>query len=170
MEKSGETTSRGEFRITVSVYNKSTPSVEPIRKSKTSSIDTMGLTDYWTTPKKDYQKTFKVIDAPDEPVIDFPLILEPAAKEASKEKLFVELSKVAARSDDKNGTSTLRQLLDSNGGAIHVKGLPLKTAEDFSELLDHLAGNGEHAWYPHEHVGMEVLRRPQAKNVLTANE
>ncbi|RMZ76917.1 hypothetical protein DV738_g4727, partial [Chaetothyriales sp. CBS 135597] len=128
------------------------------------------LSDYWTAPKKDYQVSLKVIDEPQEPVIDFPLVLQPAKKEESLQNLLKEISEIAAKPSDKGGRSTLRQLLDSNGGAIHIKHLPLKSAQDFSTLLDGLAGTGEKAWKPHVHVGMEVLRRPQAKNVLTANE
>lgn len=128
------------------------------------------ISNYWTAPKKDYQVSLKVIDEPEEPVIDFPLVLEPAKKEESLPNLLNQIAELAAKPSDIKGKSVLRQLLDNNGGAIHMKHLPLKSAEDFSVLLDSLAGAGENAWKPHVHIGMEVLRRPQAKNVLTANE
>lgn len=133
------------------------------------NLVTMAIDSFWSVRKKDYQVPLKVIDEPNEPTIDFPLVIE-TQKGHSKEEIINQVAKLAAQDTDKDVQSPLRKLLDSNGGAIHMKGLNLKTADDFSDFLDGLAGKGPHAWVPHEHVGMEVLRRPQARNVLTTNE
>ena len=136
-----------------------------------NSFTMVGIkTQYWATPTKDYQKTIKIVDEPGQPTVTYPLILQPAAEELSKEAILAEARKLGAQSSDNSVHSPIRQLLDANGGAIHFKGLPLKSADDFSEFMFALAGQGEHAWTPHVHKGMEVLRRPQANNVLTANE
>ncbi|KAF4629854.1 hypothetical protein G7Y89_g8289 [Cudoniella acicularis] len=125
---------------------------------------------YWTAPAKEYQGKIQIIEGPDEPTIAFPLVLEPLTPELSREAILSQARKLGPQPSDKTIQSPIRQLLDANGGAIHFKGLPLKNADDFSEFMFALAGSGERAWKPHEHVGMEVLRRPQANNVLTANE
>lgn len=130
----------------------------------------MAIKDYWTFPKKDYQKSLQIVEGPNQPVIDFPLVLQPEDKAPSKEKVLEEVRHIAAQPSDTNEQSTLRQMLDANGGAVHFKGLPLNTPEDFSDFLVALAGKGKHAWVPHTDVGMEVLRRPRAKHVLTTNE
>lgn len=126
--------------------------------------------EYWSSLNKDYQKRMQVVEGPNEPIINFPLILQPATTELSKEQILEQARRLGAQPSHSSIRSPIRELLDANGGAIHFKGLPLKNAEDFSEFMFALAGTGDHAWKPHEHVGMEVLRRPQAKNVLTANE
>ncbi|CAL8574444.1 hypothetical protein XPA_000404 [Xanthoria parietina] len=126
-------------------------------------------TSFWHPVKTDYQVSFQITEGSDEPSMDFPLVLEPGEK-LNKEDIIQEVAKIAAQPSDMDERSTLRKLLDANGGVIHMKGLALKTADDFSDLLDGLAGQGKHAWVPHEHIGMEVLRRPQARNVLTTNE
>lgn len=130
----------------------------------------MAVKEFWTTPAKPYQKTIKIIEGSNEPPITFPLVLQPAEQQLSKESILEQARALGAKPSDKSLQSPIRQILDRNGGAIHFKGLPLKTAEDFSEFMFALAGAGDRAWKPHEHTGMEVLRRPQAKNVLTANE
>lgn len=130
----------------------------------------MTVDKYWTSPTKEYQKKIQIIEGSGEPEINFPLILQPSREELSKEAILKEARALGAQPSDKSLKSPIRQLLDANGGAIHFKGLPLKTAEDFSDFMFAIAGSGPHAWTPHEHMGMEVLRRPQAKNVLTANE
>ena len=129
----------------------------------------MTLTPFWSTLKKDYQVTLQINEGSKEPPVDFPLVLEPR-KQHSKQENIDEVSKLAAQPTDTDEQSVIRQLLDSHGGAVHLKGLALKNADEFSEFLDGLAGKGKHAWVPHEHVGMEVLRRPHAKNVLNTNE
>lgn len=130
----------------------------------------MAVKDYWTSVAKAYQKNIQVIQDSNEPAIDFPLVLQPVREEVSKEAILKEARALGAQPSDKTLKSPIRELLDANGGAIHFKGLPLKTADDFSDFMFALAGSGPRAWTPHEHTGMEVLRRPQARNVLTANE
>lgn len=125
---------------------------------------------YWTPLQKEYQKKIKIFSDSDEAPVTYPLILQPSNTELSKEAVLEQARALAAQPSDKTLASPIRQLLDDNGGAIHFKGLPLKSAEDFSEFMFAIAGSGPHAWVPHEHTGMEVLRRPQANNVLTANE
>ena len=150
----------------------------PITITETSTISPIVLTSnpepnmsfdkFWTPSKEDYQVPLQISEGPNEPTIDFPLVLKPQSH--NKEQIIEEIGKIAAQPTDENEQSKLRQLLDANGGVVHLKGLALKDANDFSEFLDGLAGKGKHAWVPHEHVGMEVLRRPQAKNVLNTNE
>jgi hypothetical protein len=125
---------------------------------------------YWTPVQKDYQKQLKLTESPDEPELRFPLVMQPVEPAKSKAEVLQEIGRIAAQPGDKNEQSALRKLLDANGGCIHFKGLPLKTPDDFSDFLVALAGKGEHAWAPHTDVGMEVLRRPRAKHVLTTNE
>jgi hypothetical protein len=129
----------------------------------------MAIGNFWEIREEPYQRTFKIIDAPEEPAVKFPLVLAPT-EQVSKDKILKEISRLAAQPTDTEGRSTIRKLLDANGGAINIKGLPLKDPQDFSDFLAALAGQGEHAWYPHTHVGMEVLRRPLAKYVMTTNE
>ncbi|KAM3539827.1 hypothetical protein ARSEF1564_007268 [Beauveria bassiana] len=125
---------------------------------------------YWTPVEKEYQKQLKIVDATNEPEICFPLVLQPHTQAKSKEEVLQQIGYIAAQPTDTNEQSQLRKLLDANGGVVHLKGLPLKTPEDFSDFLVAMAGKGEHAWKPHVDVGMEVLRRPRAKHVLTTNE
>ncbi|KAL8832597.1 MAG: hypothetical protein Q9191_000166 [Dirinaria sp. TL-2023a] len=129
----------------------------------------MTVSPFWSIAKKDYQVTLQINEGSTEPPVDFPLVIEPR-EQHSKAEINDEAKKLAAQPFDTNGQSVIRQLLDSHGGVIHMKGLALKNAEDFSEFLDSLAGQGKHAWVPHEHIGMEVLRRPHARNVLNTNE
>ncbi|KAH8658404.1 hypothetical protein BX600DRAFT_482734 [Xylariales sp. PMI_506] len=117
--------------------------------------------DYWKPVEKDYQQKLQIVEAPGEPTIRFPL---------NKQEVLDEITRIAAQPSEKNELSQLRHLLDANGGVVHFKGLPLRTPDDFSDFLVALAGKGEHAWVPHVDVGMEVLRRPRAKHVLTTNE
>lgn len=130
----------------------------------------MAIEKYWASLAKDYQKQIKIIEDSNEPVVNFPLVLQPAREELSKEALLEQARVLGAKPTDETLKSPIRELLDANGGAIHFKGLPLKSADDFSEFMFALAGSGDKAWVPHEHMGMEVLRRPQSNNVLTANE
>lgn len=130
----------------------------------------MTVDQFWSCPAKEYQKRIQTIQHSSEPAIDFPLVLQPSCEEVSKEEILRQARALGAQPSDTSLQSPIRQLLDTHGGAIHFKRLPLKTADDFSDFMFALAGSGPHAWTPHEHTGMEVLRRPQALNVLTANE
>lgn len=125
---------------------------------------------YWTSVEQDYQQQLQIVEGPNEPTIRFPLVLQPHEPAKDKAEVLHGISTIAAQPTETNEQSKLRQLLDANGGVVHFKGLPLKTPEDFSDFLVSLAGKGDHAWKPHTDVGMEVLRRPRAKHVLTTNE
>jgi hypothetical protein len=129
----------------------------------------MAIEAFWTVSWADYQKRLKVIDQPGQPTLAFPLVIT-AKKAADKDTVIDETSRLAAQPADKNEPSTLRKLLDANGGAIHIKGLPLRTPQDFSDFLIAMAGKGQNAWNPHTHVGSEVLRMALAEHVMTANE
>ncbi|KAI1826176.1 hypothetical protein F4861DRAFT_117599 [Xylaria intraflava] len=124
----------------------------------------------WIPCQKEYQKKLQITEGPNEPVIEFPLILQPSEPAKSKEEVVEAIGRIASQPSQVNEQSQLRKLLDANGGVIHFTGLPLKTPEDFSDFLVALAGQGEHAWAPHVAVGMAVLRRLKAKHVLTVNE
>ncbi|TRX89232.1 hypothetical protein FHL15_009930 [Xylaria flabelliformis] len=125
---------------------------------------------YWVPQQKEYQKELQITRGASEPVIRFPLVVQPHEPAKSKADVLKEIGRIAAQPSDKDEQSQLRKLLDANGGVVHFKGLPLKTPEDFSDFLVALAGQGQHAWIPHTDIGMEVLRRPRAKHVLTTNE
>lgn len=129
----------------------------------------VGVKNIWLTGEADYQKPLQVIEGPDEPTITFPMIMKPRETIDMKTAL-EEISRLAAQPTDINEQSTIRKLLDANGGAINLKNMPMRTVHDFSDFLGALAGKGDHAWYPHTDVGMEVLRKPLAKYVLTTNE
>ena len=124
----------------------------------------------WGTAKTKSQKAIKILDEPDAPQIDFPLVLTPSEPCGTLSDAIERAKTLSPKKSDKTQHSDIRKLLDVNGGAIHLKSLPLRSAEDFSQFLDALAGEGENKWVPHEPVGMHVLRKPQAKNVLTVNE
>lgn len=64
--------------------------------------------------------------------------------------------------------SLVRQLLNTHGGALHFRNLPLRTADDYSRFLHALAEGA--GWRPHVDKGLRVLRRVLAKNVATAND
>ncbi|KAK1139081.1 hypothetical protein N8T08_001327 [Aspergillus melleus] len=130
----------------------------------------MAVPEFWSSPAKEYQKRIQIIQDSSEPAIEFPLVLQPLREEVSKDEILSQTRALGAQPSDISLQSPIRQLLNAHGGAIHFKRLPLKTADDFSDFMFALAGSGPHAWNPHEHTGMEVLRRPQALNVLTANE
>ena len=124
----------------------------------------------WETAKTRSQKTIKILDTPDAPEIRFPLVLTPSEPCGTLSDAIERAKTLSPKASDKTQNSNIRKLLDANGGAVHLKSLPLRSAEDFSQFLDALAGEGEDRWVPHEPVGMHVLRKPQAKNVLTVNE
>lgn len=125
---------------------------------------------YWTPVEKDHQQVLQITEAPGEPTLRFPVVLQPHEPTQSKTEVLEAISRIAAQPSDTNEQSQLRKILDANGGVAHITGLPLKTPEDFSDFLVAMAGKGPHAWKPHTDVGMEVLRRPRAKHVLTTNE
>lgn len=124
----------------------------------------------WQIAQTESQKIINIVDEPDAPKIRFPLVLTPSEPSNTLSDAIQRAKILSPKVSAKAESSNIRKLLDANGGAIHLKSLPLRSAEDFSQFLDALAGQGEEKWVPHEPVGMHVLRKPQAKNVLTVNE
>ncbi|RYP06593.1 hypothetical protein DL765_009429 [Monosporascus sp. GIB2] len=115
------------------------------------------------TSPDDYQKTLRIVEGADAPVIRVPLVMQPREPAKSKTEMLQTIAEIAAQPPEMCEQSELCKLLDFNGGVIHLKRLPLKPPEDFSDFLVAMAGKGEHAWTPHVDVGMEALRRPRAK-------
>ena len=122
----------------------------------------------WETTNTKYQKTVKIND--DAPAVRFPLVLTPTQACGDVNDAIQMAKTLSPKASDGLQDSKLRKLMDANGGAIHLKSLGLRSAEDFSQFLDALAGEGEKRLVPHQPIGMHVLRRPQAKNVFTVNE
>lgn len=58
----------------------------------------------------------------------------------------------------------LDRLVKRHGGALIIRGLPIKTPEDYSKVA-HAFG-----FVAHEEVGRPPIRTVLAKNVKTANE
>ena len=63
-----------------------------------------------------------------------------------------------------SGTGELFNLIQQHGGALLIRGLPIKTADDYSRIA-HAFGL---EW--HEEVGRPPIRTVLAPNVKTANE
>jgi hypothetical protein len=124
---------------------------------------------FWKPGQASFQKQIESVINDD--VMNFPLILRPSKDFPTLEDVLqgahdLAVSPSATHRDD----SHLRKLLDYNGGAVLFRGMPLRSAEDFSQYVEALSGKGQYAWTPHEVIGMHVLRKPQAKNVYTVNE
>ena len=112
----------------------------------------------------------KIVDTPDQPVVEFPAILEPDHRGVDLHTILEATRALAARPSDTDNRNEIRRLLDYNGRAINFKNMPMRTAQDFSDFVTALAGEGEHAWYPHKEIGMEVLRKAHYKHVVNVNE
>ncbi|KAJ5508399.1 Clavaminate synthase-like protein [Penicillium freii] len=132
----------------------------------------MTIEKFWTSLEPGYQKHIQVTEQSDETRVAFPLVITPTApdSEGSKDALLREITGLAAQPNDLSAISPLRRLLDAHGGAIHFRNLPLGSPQDFSDFLTALAGSGPYGWKPHIHKGSEVLRKPLAEHVMTANE
>lgn len=63
-----------------------------------------------------------------------------------------------------SSTDELNRLVNRHGGALIIRGLPIKTPEDYSKVA-HAFG-----FVAHEEVGRPPIRTVLAKNVKTANE
>lgn len=88
----------------------------------------------------------------------FPLALQPAPTWTPT------LPEAIAIIQELTRTGELRQLLQQHGGALLLRGLPIFTADDFSEVA-HAFG-----FIAHEEVGRPPVRTVLAGNVKTANE
>ena len=120
--------------------------------------------------KAEYQRTLKIVDEPQQPVVDFPAVLEPDKPGADLHAVLEATRALAAKPSDTDNRNQIRRLLDTHGGAINFKNMPMRSAQDFSDFLVALAGEGDHAWYPHKEIGMEVLRKSHCKHVVNVNE
>lgn len=62
------------------------------------------------------------------------------------------------------GSGNLERLVQRHGGALLIRGLPIRTADDYSQIAHALGFSA------HEEVGRPPIRTVLAKNVKTANE
>lgn len=89
---------------------------------------------------------------------EFPLALRPANGWKPSLQESVEVIGQLSSSGE------LKSLIQRHGGALLIRGLPIKTAEDYSKVA-HAFG-----FVAHEEVGRPPIRTVLAKNVKTANE
>lgn len=92
------------------------------------------------------------------PSAEFPLALRPVSGWIpSLEESVEAVSQLSASGE-------LKELIRRHGGALIIRGLPIRTAEDYSRFA--------HAFefVAHEEVGRPPIRTVLAKNVKTANE
>lgn len=123
----------------------------------------------WKPDQASFQKQIESVV--DDDVIDFPLILRPTQKSPTVDDVLQGAHELAVNpSAMHRDDSPIRNLLDHSGGAVLFRGMPLRSAQDFSQYVEALSGKGQYAWTPHEVIGMHVLRKPQAQNVYTVNE
>lgn len=92
------------------------------------------------------------------PSAAFPLALQPSPGWTPTLQEAIDSIRDLAR------TGELKQLIQKHGGALLVRGLPIKTADEYSEVA-HAFG-----FVAHEEVGRPPVRTVLAKNVKTANE
>ena len=88
----------------------------------------------------------------------FPLALQVNAPESALLEEYVN----ALRDFSQSGR--LFELVKQHGGAVLIRGLPIKNPQDYSDIA-HAFG-----FRAHEEVGRPPLRTVLAKNVKTANE
>lgn len=92
------------------------------------------------------------------PSASFPLALCPVTSWSPS----LEESADAIRQFSTSGE--LKSLIHKHGGALLIRGLPIKTPDDYS-VIAHAFG-----FVAHEEVGRPPIRTVLAKNVKTANE
>lgn len=92
------------------------------------------------------------------PSVDFSLALRPVDGCQPSLQESVEAIRETTRAGQ------LKRLTEKHGGALLIRGLPIKTADDYSEIA-HAFG-----FIAHEEVGRPPIRTVLAKNVKTANE
>lgn len=93
-----------------------------------------------------------------EPGARFPLALRTADSWNPTLKESIESIREFSSSGD------LERVVQRHGGAVLIRGLPIRTAEDYSEVANALGFSA------HEEVGRPPIRTVLAKNVKTANE
>lgn len=92
------------------------------------------------------------------PSAGFPLALRPASGWIPSLEESVEAVRQLSNSGE------LKELIRRHGGALIIRGLPIRTPEDYSRVA-HAFG-----FVAHEEVGRPPVRTVLAKNVKTANE
>ncbi|KAJ4389850.1 hypothetical protein N0V93_007322 [Gnomoniopsis smithogilvyi] len=92
------------------------------------------------------------------PSVEFPLALRPADGWKPNLQESVEAIQKMSR------TGELKRLIRQHSGALLIRGLPIQSADDYSEIA-HAFG-----FVAHEEVGRPPIRTVLAKNVKTANE
>lgn len=88
----------------------------------------------------------------------FPLALKANAEGSATLQDYVTALKQLSES------GKIFELVRKHGGAVLIRGLPIKTPQDYSELA-HAFG-----FRAHEEVGRPPMRTVLAKNIKTANE
>lgn len=92
------------------------------------------------------------------PSAEFPLALRPAdGWNPSLQESVGAISQLSSSGE-------LKKLIGRHGGALLIKGLPIKTPDDYSKVA-HAFG-----FVAHEEVGRPPIRTVLAKNIKTANE
>lgn len=92
------------------------------------------------------------------PSAEFPLALRPAhGWNPSLQESVEAISQLSSSGE-------LKSLIRRHGGALIIRGLPIRTPEDYSKVA-HAFG-----FVAHEEVGRPPIRTVLAKNVKTANE
>ncbi len=130
----------------------------------------MSTTQFWKLSQTHFQRPIKLVDEADKPSVSFPVVLAPSTQSPTLEDVFEGVKELGPKAPETSHRNGIRQLLDENGGAVYFKSLPLRSAQEFSKFLESLAGQGQHAWFPHQALAMNVLRKERAKNVLSVNE
>lgn len=92
------------------------------------------------------------------PSATFPLALRPAGDWEPSLQESVDAIRQLASSGE------LKRLSQEHGGALLIRGLPIRTPKDYSDVA-HAFG-----FVAHEEVGRPPVRTVLAKNVKTANE
>lgn len=95
---------------------------------------------------------------PPSPNVEFPLALRPA------DNWQPTLRESIAAIQEATRTGELKRLVHRHGGALLLRGLPIQTADDYSEIA-HAFG-----FVAHEEVGRPPVRTVVARNIKTANE
>ncbi|KAK2598413.1 hypothetical protein N8I77_011833 [Diaporthe amygdali] len=92
------------------------------------------------------------------PSAEFPLALRPANGWDPSLQESIEAVRQLSSSGE------LKRIIQKHGGALLIRGLPIRTPEDYSQIA-HAFG-----FTAHEEVGRPPIRTVLAKNVKTANE
>lgn len=115
------------------------------------------MTDYEFVPFS-FEGQKDTVDFLPPPSVEFPLALRPTAGWKPSLSQSIESIQRISR------TGELKRLIHLHGGALLIRGLPIHTADDYSEI------SYAFGFVAHEEVGRPPVRTVLAKNVKTANE